>query len=122
MSKSCLILTAFATLVLAGPLFAHARLVSSVPAAHAQIAAAPPTLTLTFTENVKLASLTLASAGKATPLPLDANAAAAKTVVVPIAALGAGDYEVRWTAISSDDGHITKGSFQFTVLGAAANH
>ena len=101
---------------------AHAKLTSSSPSNGAQVMEAPKTLTLTFNEEVKLAVLTLTLAGKNIPVPVDKSAPAAKTVVIRMAALAAGAYEIHWTAISTDDGHVTKGSFAFTVTGPMAGH
>jgi methionine-rich copper-binding protein CopC len=111
-----------AGVMLASPSFGHAKLVNSFPASGAQIMEPPKTLTLSFNEAVKLASLTLTLAGKALPVTVDKAAPAAKTVVVPVPALAPGSYEVRWTAISTDDGHVTKGSFAFTVSGSMTSH
>jgi methionine-rich copper-binding protein CopC len=112
---------AVAAAMLAGPADAHAKLRSTVPAADAQLTAAPQTLTLTFNENVRLAVLTLSIAGKDIPLSLDRNAAAAPQVSVPLPPLAAGKYQVQWSALSPDDGHVVKGSYSFTIGGPAAN-
>ena len=34
--------------------------------------------------------------------------------------LGDGEYEVRWTAITTDDGFVERGSFKFTVAVSAS--
>ena len=118
-------LSAALTLVgvmLAAPSFGHAKLVNSTPASGAQLTEAPKTLTLSFNEEVKLAALTLIRDGKTVPVTVDKSAPAAKTVVVPVSALTAGDYEIHWTAISTDDGHVIKGSFAFTVSSATPTH
>ncbi|MDP8984593.1 MAG: copper resistance protein CopC [Pseudomonadota bacterium] len=115
MLRTVVLATAAAGILMGGSVFAHAKLASSVPASNAQVAAAPTTLTLTFDEEVKLALLKLSSGGKGTPVTVDRKAKAAKTVVLPLPALSPGTYEVHWTAVAADDGHITKGTFAFTV-------
>jgi methionine-rich copper-binding protein CopC len=100
------------------PCFSHARLQSSVPAAEARLAKAPPTLTLNFSEQAQLAVLKVSSSGTSVPITVDRSAKAASTVIVALPALKPGKYEVQWSAIAADDGHITKGSFYFTVLGS----
>ena len=100
------------------PCFSHAKLQSSVPAANAQLAHAPPTLTLNFSEEAQLAVLKLISSGTIVPVTVDRGAKPSSAVVVALPALKSGKYEVEWSAIASDDGHITKGSFSFTVLGS----
>jgi methionine-rich copper-binding protein CopC len=102
-------------LLLAGLAGAHAKLRSTVPAADAQLSAAPKVLTLTFNEDVRLAVLTLSNAGKNIPLTLDRSAAAAPQVSVPLPPLSPGKYQVQWSALSPDDGHVVKGSYSFTI-------
>jgi methionine-rich copper-binding protein CopC len=98
--------------------FGHAKLQTSSPADHAQLATAPPTLTLTFNERAQLAVLKLKTATSEIPVAVDHGAKAATTVVVTLPALAPGTYEVQWTAMAADDGHITKGSLSFPVLAA----
>jgi len=112
---------ALGALMLAGPADAHAKLRSSVPAADAELAAAPQTLTLTFNGNVRLAVLTLSTAGRDIPVALDRNAAAAPQVSVPLPPLAPGKYQVQWSALSPDDGHVVKGSYSFTISTPAAS-
>lgn len=96
---------------------AHAKLQSSVPAADSQLAAAPSALTLNFSEKAQLAVLKLTLAGTAIPVTVDRSAAASKTVVLPLPMLKPGKYQVQWSALAQDDGHVTKGSFSFSILG-----
>ena len=57
-----------AGLILTAPAFGHAKLRGSLPAADAQLQAAPKSLTLTFNETVRLAVLTLTIDGKDIPV------------------------------------------------------
>ena len=112
-------LTAF-TLVgvlIAGQCLAHAKLQSSNPANNAQLTIAPKTLSLKFNEAAKLAVLQLATGGTGVPIVIDKTAAASTSFDLPLPALSAGQYTVQWTAVAADDGHVTKGSFVFTVTG-----
>jgi hypothetical protein len=95
----------------------HAKLQGSVPAANAQLAHAPPTLTLNFSEDALLAVLKLTTSGTAVPVTVDRGAKPSSAVVVALPALKPGKYVIEWSAIAADDGHITKGSFSFTILG-----
>jgi len=99
--------------------FGHAQLVSSSPSDHADLAAAPPSLNLQFSEPAQLAVLRLTADGVSVPLqrPPDAKAADHFTIALP--GLKPGLYRVEWTALAADDGHVTKGVFSFTV---AAGH
>jgi methionine-rich copper-binding protein CopC len=109
-----------AALLIAGPAFGHAKLLRTVPAADAQLRTTPTSLTLSFNENVRLAVLSLTSGSKTIPLTVDRNLPATPEVSVPLPALAAGKYQVRWSALSPDDGHITKGMFSFVILDATA--
>lgn len=111
---------ALAGMILTGPVFAHAKLRSSIPAADARLPVAPKSLTLSFNESVRLAVLTLTVGGKDIPLTVDRNAPPAPQVSVVLPALAVGRYVVQWSALSVDDGHVSKGTFTFAVVGAAA--
>ena len=117
--KGSILATTVAVMLLAGPAFGHAKLLHSVPSADAQLQAVPSSLTLGFSENVRLAVVTLTSGGKIIPVPIDRTAPAAAQVSVALPALKAGTYEVHWSALSTDDGHVTKGTFSFAIVGAA---
>ena len=119
MAKHWLPAAAMAT-ILAGAASGHAKLRSSTPQADAALSAAPKSLTLSFNENVRLAVLTLTSGGKAIPVAVDRNAPPAPQVTVRLPPLGIGKYQVQWSAMSADDGHVTKGTFAFAIVGPAA--
>ena len=108
----------------AGPAFAHAKLLSEVPAAAdaaavTAAAAAPVTeLRLTFSEALNAAFSKVAvvdTAGAVHKASIGLDAADAKVLVVSFAApLAAGEYTVNWTAVS-DDGHKVAGSYKLNV-------
>jgi methionine-rich copper-binding protein CopC len=104
-------------MILAGPAFGHAKLRGTIPAAEAQLPVAPKSLTLSFNEDVRLAVLTLTANGKDIPVTVDRSAPAAPQVTVTLPVLAVGIYQVRWSALSPDDGHVSKGTFSFAVLG-----
>lgn len=106
-----------AGMILAGPAFGHATLRSTIPAADAQLQVAPKSLTLSFNEDVRLAVLTLTADGKDIPVTVDRSAPAAPQVTVTLPVLAVGKYQVRWSALSPDDGHVSKGTFSFAILG-----
>jgi methionine-rich copper-binding protein CopC len=115
MLKQALIVLSLAGLLAAGPCLAHAKLQSSTPANHAQLTAAPTSLTLKFSEAAQLAVLKLINDGKELSIPLDKTAKASQTFTLPLPALTAGKYVVQWSAVAADDGHVTKGSFDFSI-------
>jgi methionine-rich copper-binding protein CopC len=109
-------IAAFGLLPLAA--LAHAKLLSTAPAADEQLAAPPKQLTLRFNEAVQLGALKLSADGKDIPLELDRAAAGAATVTVALPALAPATYRVQWSALTVDDGHVVKGTFSFVVTGA----
>ena len=104
-----------AALLAAGPAFGHAKLLSSSPAAGAEIAGSPPSLTLTFNENVRLGVLKLTTAGHAVPLAIDPNPASARVITITLPPLTAGAYDVQWSALTPSDGHVVKGRYAFVI-------
>lgn len=115
MFKNLPSIAAIASIALASPAFAHAKLLSTSPADGAQLTEAPKTLSLTFAELVKLALVEVGGAGQPVPITLDRAAKATATVVVRFPALAPGRYEVHWSAVSPGDGHVSKGSLVFTI-------
>jgi methionine-rich copper-binding protein CopC len=117
MNKKTIIASSLLGVIVAGACWAHARLQSSVPADHASLSEAPKTLTLQFNEAAKLAILKLTTGDKEISIPVDKSAKASQTFNLPLPGLAAGKYVVQWTAVAADDGHMTKGSFDFTIGG-----
>jgi len=115
--KSILFALSMCLLMAAGPCFGHAKLTSSVPADNSQVASAPKVLMLTFNEAATLAVLKLVSAGKEIPIPLDKSSKPGREFTLSLPALAPGSYVVQWSAVAADDGHVTKGSFTFTITG-----
>jgi copper resistance protein C len=118
------------TLLLGTPLLlAHTGLETASPADGAVIKTAPTALELTFSGDVQLLKLDVATvAGAAQETGFEASATAAKTFSVPLPALAPAAYTVSWTVLGAD-GHRVEGSFGFTVdpaatesAGAASEH
>jgi copper resistance protein C len=102
-------------LIWAAPVFGHAKLLNTVPAADAQLSGAPASLTLTFNEDVRLAVLQLTTAGHDVPVTINRAAAAAPSVTIALPPLMAGKYEVQWSALTASDGHLVKGRYSFVI-------
>jgi methionine-rich copper-binding protein CopC len=117
MLKQAILAVALSGAMLAGPCMAHAKLQSSSPASDAHLTAPPKTLTLTFHEAAQVAVLKLTSGGKEIPIPVDKNAKASPSFTFPLPALAPGSYTVQWTAMAAEDGHVTRGSFVFSIAG-----
>jgi copper resistance protein C len=117
MAKRWLLAVTATGMILVNPAFGHAKLQSTIPGADAQLQVAPKSLTLSFNEDVRLAVLTLTADGREIPVAVDRSAPAAPQVSVALPVLPVGKYQVRWSALSPDDGHVSKGTFSFTIVG-----
>ncbi len=117
MFKQAILAAALCSTLLAGPCMAHAKLQSSSPAKDAQLTEPPKTLTLTFSEAAQIGVLKLTASGKDIPIAVDKNAKASASFTFPLPTLAPGSYTVQWTAVAADDGHVTKGSFAFSIKG-----
>jgi methionine-rich copper-binding protein CopC len=101
-------------------LYAHTALKEATPADGAVLNLAPTSLELSFTGEVQLLKLDLATAaGAAQASGFKASAESASTYSIPLPALAPAAYEVNWTVLGAD-GHRVEGSFGFTVDPAAA--
>ena len=111
-------------LVVAAPANAHAALVSASPAPGASLPQAPGAVVLRFSEAIDLRTSTIAvtdaSEIDATSGPTAAVSGDARSIQRPLGLLQPGRYTVRWTSVSSDDGHIETGSYSFAI-GVAAS-
>ena len=115
MRKIALLGLSLCGLIVSGQCLAHAHLKNSTPADNAQLTESPKTLLLNFSEAAQLAVLKLVSDSKVIPLPLDKAAKPGQTYTVTLPALAPGTYTVQWTAVAEDDGHVTKGTFKFSI-------
>jgi len=105
--------------VVAGPVLAHADLVTADPADGAVLTVAPTTITLTFSEALDAAksSVALISAygtvatGKVSG---DGTVMTLGPLVQDGRPLGPGGYEIRWTSVAAD-GDVLRGRLTFTV-------
>lgn len=112
--KKYLSLIALAAFAFTGLAQAHAHLHKSEPADASTLSAAPKNLSLEFNEAVQLTALTLQKGDTKlqdlAPLPKDAT----KQFSFALPALEAGNYIVKWRAMS-DDKHIMSGKISFAV-------
>ena len=113
------LLVAALVAAIATPAFAHAHLLSEVPADKAVVTVAPTLLTLKFSEGVSLRFTGVTVTGpsnaavKVGTESLDPKDDTQLTVPLD-GSLGAGVYTVVWHALSTD-GHKTTGTYTFTV-------
>ena len=96
---------------------AHAKLVSADPAPNATVSASQ-NIHLQFDEEIvaRFSSFRVTDTD-GDPVPMMAmKARDAKSLdAMPSSKLEPGVYTVTWTAVSTDDGHKTTGSYSFTV-------
>ena len=112
-----LILGCFALAPLAAA--AHAMPVSYTPESAAVVDSLPQSLSITFSERIDARASSLVVRGPngtevetAKPKNLEGDV---RTLTVPVRPDGDGTYVVSWSAVSSDDGHFTKGAYAFGV-------
>ena len=93
---------------------AHTELSSSVPADNAEETAAPETIALSFSTEVRLTGLTMEdAAGTAVDLG-SIPTVTQQEFVIPAPELQPGTYRVTWRAIGADS-HVVSGEFRFEV-------
>lgn len=118
--RICLVaLAGVSALLAASPAWAHARLVSSNPAANATVAASPRAITLTFNEKLVPAfsrfDLTMPEyGGMKVAVKTTVSADGLSITGTPEAAMIKGAYKIVWTAASAD-GHKMNGEVAFKV-------
>ncbi|MEO8285080.1 MAG: copper resistance CopC family protein [Chloroflexota bacterium] len=119
------IVTAVILLALAvapGVALAHARLLNSTPANGATVAPGLTQITISFSEEVSVDQSTaqlLKGTAPATGVTAAVNRAERKNMTVTTPALGEGQYQLKWKAVTEDDNGISNGTINFTVAGSA---
>jgi methionine-rich copper-binding protein CopC len=116
MKKMIAFATAALALAAATEAAAHARLVASEPRREA-VVSAPKALRLTFSEKIVPGHSSVAVTGAHGPVaagPIAIDRKNPHLVVVPLPALAAGDYRVKWT-MTTEDTHTMSGDFPFRV-------
>jgi copper transport protein len=109
-------------LLLGSGALAHSVLLSSTPAAGTQLASPPASVQMTFSEGVApdFSSFAVIDRARrhyesAQPPVIDAQKGLVTVALQPN--LPPGVYIVQWKVVSVIDGHLTRGSFAFTVQG-----
>ena len=119
MKLRSLVLALLLALSISGVVFAHADLARSDPAANAVLDVAPAQVTIEFTEAVepRLSKIevlyddgSVADNNDTTRDPADP-----KVLRVSLKESREGTYIVSWRALSEVDGHVTSGSYVFSV-------
>jgi methionine-rich copper-binding protein CopC len=117
-AKALFATIAATAMLAASPAFAHARLVSSTPAANATVQTGPRTITLVFNERVVPAfskiELTMPEHGMNVPVNSTVSEDGKRIIGTLQSPLHKGSYAVHWTAAGSD-GHKMEGHINFRV-------
>lgn len=104
------------------PALAHAMLIKAEPPRRAALTTPPPQVRLWFNEEVEkdYASLAILGADKTPITEVKPHIAAddPKAIVLPLPALAAGKYTVKFRVLSVD-GHVVDSSYDFTVKSKA---
>lgn len=110
------ILLAASALMLAGAATAeaHSTLIASQPLPGEQLASSPGIVTIIYSEPVD-ASLSHASVSAPDGQHFDAIVPTPREMQIAVPTNAIGVYQVSWTTVSSIDGHVLHGSFQFEV-------
>jgi methionine-rich copper-binding protein CopC len=119
---SAIAVAVFATVTAPTLAFAHAKLVSSSPAANAKLATSPKEYWLKFSEDVapSLTTVEIADAKGVAAVTANGKKDCVKDACkFAGATLQAGVYTVKYHVVSSDDGHVVDGKFNFTVKAGA---
>ena len=102
----------------ASPVFAHAFLERASPPVGSEVAAAPPELSLTFTEGVEPLFSTIevhsASGAAVSTGPPHVAPGDNRRLIVELPKLPPGTYTVIWH-VTSVDTHKTEGNYRFTI-------
>jgi methionine-rich copper-binding protein CopC len=114
-----LLAVTLASIAPVAPAYAHAKLMSSSPAA-GQVVAPPTSVTLRFDDVVQLPPRALRITGtRGNTVAVRASLPDARTLEGSLPGeLPRGQYVVRWRIVA-DDGHIESGSFGFAVRAGA---
>jgi copper resistance protein C len=103
----------------ASPAFAHAMLERAIPPAGGEVAASPPEIALTFTEDVEplFSTIELRNSDNSVEALDKPHIVSGhnRQLIVGLPTLPPGTYTVIWRATSADT-HKTEGNYRFTVV------
>jgi copper resistance protein C len=116
MKRAATALIAAALLAIGAPAaFAHTHVRSTSIAENAQLAQAPASFTVTFSEAAGLANVTLTNAaGAAVAINYQPPQTMAASYTIPLPNLAPGAYALSWRTIAKD-GHVMNGGVHFSI-------
>ena len=109
--------------LIAAPVLAHAELVSATPGPGDEVAGSPSELVGTFNQDLdpSRTSLEVRDASGASLARGGELGQGSREFRLILPRLGPGEYEVRWTSFSAEDGELERGSYAFTVIAAPSS-
>jgi methionine-rich copper-binding protein CopC len=107
-----------AALFLSGAAQAHSPLQGVTPSDGAVLSAAPPSIEMRFRGGARLIRFQLVNTGDGTKIGIGEShlMVEADEHRITLPPLPAGDFTASWRALS-EDGHVIKGDFSFSVTG-----
>lgn len=114
------LLLAVIPLLVAVPVYAHAELVSSDPTAGQRVAGSPAEIVLTFNQDLDMSrtSVVLRDAAGTRIARGGELGDGPRELRLTVPPLAPGEYEVRWTSFSAEDGELFRDFYKFTVVAA----
>jgi len=106
--------------LLAGPVLAHAELVSATPGPGDEIEGSPSELVATFNQDLdpSRTSLEVRDGSGSTVARGGELGDGPREFRLVLPELAPGEYQVRWTSFSAEDGELARDSYKFTVVAA----
>ena len=104
------------------PALAHAALESATPGPGDEVAGSPDELVLQFSQDLdpSRTSIELRDAAGARMARGGALGEGPREFRLSVPELAPGEYEVRWTSFSAEDGELARDAYTFTVVAAAS--
>jgi methionine-rich copper-binding protein CopC len=98
----------------------HAELDSATPGAGDEVVGSPAEIVATFTQDLDMSRTTmeLRDASGATLAEGPERGDGKRELRLALPVIPPGEYEVRWTSFSAEDGELDRGRYTFTVLPA----
>lgn len=106
--------------LVAAPVFAHAELVSALPGPGEEVGGSPTELVATFNQDLdpSRTSIEVRDSSGSTVARGGQLGDGPREFRLALPELAPGEYEVRWTSFSAEDGELARDSYTFTVVAA----
>jgi methionine-rich copper-binding protein CopC len=114
------LVTLAALLALPSAVLAHAELASATPGPGDEVVGSPDEIVAAFTQDLDMSrtAMEVRNAAGQTVAEGPVLGDGPRELRLALPELPPGEYEVRWTSFSAEDGELERGSYTFTVLPA----